>query len=319
MRRRLPSLGRSTSALLAAGLLVTTLGACSGSGTDDSDSAGASDLESGGSVAAEEPAENSAVDGAQSTARDTAIGSGVLRLDTAQLDIRDIIRTGSISVVADEPTEARDRIVDLVSDLGGYVSDESARVRESDGVDEIRMVIQVPTGRFDDAIHRISTFGNETARTIQAEDVTGVVADIDSRVESARAALDRIRALMDRATTLGTVIRLEGVLSNRQADLEALLAQQSALAGQTELGTLEVNVSGRAATVPAERKDETRGFLEGLQAGWDGLSEAFVIASTGLGAVLPFAVLVALLGIPALVWRRRRVTSQPATPAPGQQ
>src|SRR3712207_7297710 len=58
-----------------------------------------------------------------------------------------------------------------------------------------------------------------------------------SRVESARAALERIRALLDRADSLGTVIRLESVLSDRQAELESLLAQQKALAAQTQMST----------------------------------------------------------------------------------
>jgi hypothetical protein len=248
--------------------------------------------------------------------------SPALAIDIAQLTGRDIIRTGSISLVTHEPTTARDRIYDVVAALGGYVSDESARVRKADGVDEIRVVIQVPTAKFDDAVERISHVAKERSRNITEEDVTAQVADVDSRVESARASLERIRALLDRATSLGTVIRLEGVLSNRQADLEALLAQQSALAGQTALGTLEVNVSGRKEAVapPAEeKKDETRGFVEGLQAGWNGLSEAFIVGSTGLGAMLPFAILLALIGAPALLWRRRRVPTQPAAPAASSQ
>jgi hypothetical protein len=158
-----------------------------------------------------------------------------------------------------------------------------------------------------------------TSRTTTAQDVTGQVADVSSRVESARAALERIRALLDQANSLGTVIRLEGVLSHRQADLEALLAQQAALAGQTTMATLEVAVQGeRPAAAPGSDTDETRGFVDGLKAGWDGLQRAFVATSTVVGAVLPFGVLAAVVGIPVLVWRRR-VSPQPATPAAGSQ
>ena len=152
---------------------------------------------------------------------------------------------------------------------------------------------------------------------MQAEDVTRQVADVDSRVESARAALERVRALLDRAVSLGSVIRLEGVLSQRQSDLESLLAQQQALAGQTALGTLEVDVAAPDSAVgPADDDtDEATGFLAGLDAGWDALPRHSCWRSTAVGAVLPFAALGGLLVLPVLLWRRRSERRQPAPPA----
>lgn len=76
----------------------------------------------------------------------------------------------------------------------------------------------------------------------------------------------------------------------------------------------------REPVVPPDvRDDEARGFVAGLQAGWEGLSDAFVLTSTVVGAVLPFGVLVAVLGVPVLVWRRRRVSPQPVAAATGPQ
>jgi hypothetical protein len=98
-----------------------------------------------------------------------------------------------------------------------------------------------------------------------------------------------------------------------------LLAQQSALAGQTSLGTLEVAVRGKHPATAPNETEEAHGFLDGLKLGWDGLHDAYVGASTVVGAVLPFAVLAALLAVPVLVWRRRRVSPQQVAPAGGQQ
>jgi Domain of unknown function (DUF4349) len=328
-RRRPPSRTRALAALVVGGCLVAGLGACS-AGSDD---AGGSTSRPADGVQAPGTAEDAPADGSGGAlddgagGRESAGGSAggdpavaqALHLDPTQLAPRDIIRTGSVSIVATDPADTRDRIAGLVSDLGGYVSDESARIQDSGDVDEIRVVLQVPTGRFDVAVERISALGQVTSRSIQAQDVTGAVADVDSRVDTARAALDRIRALLDRATSLGTVIRLEGVLSNRQADLESLLAQQAALAGQTSLGTLEVAVRGKHPATAPNETEEAHGFLDGLKLGWDGLHDAYVGASTVVGAVLPFAVLAALLAVPVLVWRRRRVSPQQVAPAGGQQ
>ncbi len=302
------------STLLLAAVLAMTLGACSGGGGDD-DSQQSADAGSSGDTSGDR-------DGlaAESTEPADAGGSGStassLQLSPDQLDQRDIIRTGALSLVADDPEEVRDRIGDLLDNLGGYVSDESARTRPEGGVDELRVVIQVPTARFDDAVEQISALGEVQSRTTQAEDVTRQVADIDSRVESARAALERVRALLDRAVSLGSVIRLEGVLSQRQSDLESLLAQQQALAGQTALGTLEVEVTAPDKKAAPPESEEAAGFLAGLDAGWDALSAAFVLGSTAVGASLPFAAIAGVLAVLLLGWRRRSESSvRPAPPA----
>ncbi len=313
---------RTAAALLVCGLMMATVAACSGSGGSDADSSGAADMGGTAESNGARPVDGVSSDEALTSASDEPAPAGraevtpALEVDPAQLDPRDIIRTGTLSLVAGDPQATRDRIADLVDALGGYVSDESANLRATDDVDEIRMVLQVPTARFYDALDRISDFGKVKGRTIQAVDVTRQVADIDSRVESARTTLGRVRGLLDRANSLGMVIRLEGVLSNRQADLESLLAQQSALASQTSLGTIEVDVTERRpAVAPKDETDETRGFLDGLQVGWDGLQAAYVGASTVIGAVLPFALLAALIGVPVLLWHRRRISPQPPTPA----
>jgi len=325
--------------LLATGLLMATLGACSGSDGEASSDGGAgiggdtsSDRSQSGDAVVEDLATSPGagkaggsadlVEPADDLVRGTSpgAGSGLTAVDPSQLTTRDVIRTGSVWLVAEDPLVTRDRIVALVDTLGGYVSDESASTAGSDlprqgGLDEVRVVLQVPTGRFDEAVERLSRLGRVTSRAIQAQDVTGQVADVESRVESARTALERIRALLDRANGLGTVIRLEGVLSRRQSDLEALLAQQSALAGQTQLATLEVTVSGKPDRSEPGDGDDAGGFLDGLRLGWDGLHDTYVAASTAAGAVLPFAVLGAAVALPLLVWRRRRVSPQPATSA----
>lgn len=322
-----------TTVALAAGLLLAGCGA--GDESDNGSSAGsgemAADAEANGSAAAE-PEEATPEDSAarsdlssgltfdEATSGSAPGGSGSvpdLDLTTAQLDQRDVIRTGTVSLVAEDPQRARDRIGGIVAAANGYVADESARARPGGGIEEVQVVLRVPVGSFDEVVADVSALGDVRSRVLQADDVTSEVADVDSRVQSARAALDRVRALLDRAVSLGSVIRLEGVLSNRQADLEALLARQQALANQTTLATLEVLVDApekEEEPPPVEEKDETEGFGEGLGAGWDAMSDAFVVASTVAGALLPWAVLAAVCAVPVLVWRRRRVS--PVTPEP---
>ena len=52
------------------------------------------------------------------------------------------------------------------------------------------------------------------------------VADVDSRLKSAQAALDSLRTLLKKADTIGQVLQVEREISDREADLESLQASR---------------------------------------------------------------------------------------------
>ena len=53
-------------------------------------------------------------------------------------------------------------------------------------------------------------------------------------------------------------------------------------------------------------------FLVGLRNGWDALKVSTSVVLTVVGALIPIAALVALIGLPAYLIRRRRRTAPPA-------
>jgi hypothetical protein len=54
----------------------------------------------------------------------------------------------------------------------------------------------------------------------------------------------------------------------------------------------------------------TTGFLAGLRNGWAAFTGSVSVLLTVLGAVLPFAVLAAVIGVPVWLWLRRRRASR---------
>jgi hypothetical protein len=112
------------------------------------------------------------------------------------------------------------------------------------------------------------------------------------------------------------MIRLESEIARREADLASLRAQQDYLSDQTSLATISVTMTTPEAA-PKGKDDplEDAGFLAGLDGGWNALLDALVVVATVLGAVLPFGVVLAVLGVPFLVWlrtaRRRRTAAAP--------
>ncbi|MGL5860144.1 MAG: DUF4349 domain-containing protein, partial [Phycicoccus sp.] len=170
--------------------------------------------------------------------------------------------------------------------------------------------------KLDGTLDDISEVGAVVTRTSSTQDVTAQYVDTESRVESATASVERVRALMSQATKLADVVSLEAELSRRQADLEALQGQLAALEDATALSPITVRMSTDGQAV-AETDDDT-GFLVGLAAGWGAFTSSATVLLTALGAVLPFGVALAAVGVPLVVWLRRRGTrpTSPGTPTP---
>jgi len=135
-------------------------------------------------------------------------------------------------------------------------------------------------------------------------------------LRSQKGSVARLRALLDRATTVGEVVQVEGDLSQREADLEALEAQQKRLNELVDLATINVSfVAPQVKTAPPAEKSHL-GFLSGLRGGLGALLVVVLVTLTAAGALLPFVITLALVGVPAwLVLHSRRHPGRSAAPA----
>jgi hypothetical protein len=121
------------------------------------------------------------------------------------------------------------------------------------------------------------------------------VADVDSRVKSAKATLDQFRTLLTKADKIGEVLEVEREISTREADLEAMQARQRALSAQTSMATITLTLvePPKSAKKPDEEPD---GFVGGLAQGWHALASSARVGLVVLGVLLPW------LGLAAVVW-----------------
>ena len=82
------------------------------------------------------------------------------------------------------------------------------------------------------------------------------------------------------------------------------------------MSTVTVYLSTPKAYVEPPSALDDAGFLAGLKSGWNALTSAVVVVLTVVGAVLPFAVVALLVGIPVWLLVRRTLRSRTAAPAP---
>ena len=222
-----------------------------------------------------------------------------------------IVRTGDVSVDVDDITSAANRITAVVDAAGGEIGSDQRYGDATDGSADL--VLRVPPDSFDELLETISDLGKELSRSVAAEDVSTVVADVDARVESLQNSVDRLLALAAQAVSVSDLITIESELSARQSELESLQAQQRALADRVSLATLSVRL-----TASSEPETDENGFIGSLGVGWNALLDFGRGLISGIGLLLPWLGLLAVIVVPLwLIVRRRRTPSGPAMATAG--
>jgi hypothetical protein len=197
---------------------------------------------------------------------------------------------------------------------GGRLHDEQSSGTETASA---TLVLKVPPDRFDGVLDELAALGEERNRTVKADDVTAEVVDLEARIKSASASVDRTRALHAQATTVGEIVVVESELAKREAALEQLQGQQRVLEGSVAMATVTVQLSTRDLAGPAEDDDDgLPGPLDALEAGASSVVAVFSVALLALAVALPWLPIVA--ASLAVVWwvrRRRSPAARPAAPS----
>jgi hypothetical protein len=302
--------------LLAAGACVLAAG-CSSAGTTSGTAAGLGRAAPHNVPApsAAFPASGASGAGAAASAGKTA-GLAAVPLPGGQ----SVIFTASLSLRTRDVPGTVARATRLAESAGGYVSREHARVVQAarHATPVVNIQFKVPAAAYQPTLTALSGLGTKRSETQQAQDVTGTVADVNSRVASAEAAIAQLRKLLTRAGSVGGLLDVQEQINQEEASLEALQSQQRALARETTYATISLTVT-RTATPPARNHHHkaAAGFLRGLTAGWHALRTAVTWLLTLAGAMLPFLIPAGLVALAAVAGRRwwlgrRRAGASPA-------
>ncbi|GAA1734691.1 DUF4349 domain-containing protein [Luedemannella helvata] len=228
---------------------------------------------------------------------------------------RAIIYTGTLTVEVPDVAGAADKAVALVTGAQGYVGADKRSVYSSPDA-HAQLVLRVPAASFATTLDTLAKLGKELDRSSQASDVTEAVIDLDTRIASQQASLNRTRALMAKANTIGEIVSVESELTKRETELATLQARKRDMANKVSYSTitLMLQTARKVEPAPGPEKDET-GFLAGLKAGWHAFVTAVQVALTILGALLPFLIAVAIpVGLYLWLRRRRAVPASAAKP-----
>lgn len=241
-------------------------------------------------------------------------------------DTQKVVRTASLLIAVTSIDPAATAVRGVAATLGGQVTGENinaaSRTATPGGASTTvlppstgsagTISLDVPADRLDAALDQLAAIGRVVQRTSNARDVTSTYVDTESRIATKKTSIERVRALLSQAAGLSQVVELESQLAQREAELESLQATLATLQKKIVMSTVTVTL-----TTDPGAGEQASGFMAGLQAGWQAFLRSLAFCLAAIGAALPFLGALATLGLPLLLWwRRREPVPSPAAAAP---
>ncbi len=215
---------------------------------------------------------------------------------------RMIVRTGDMSLVVEDVTQASNEIAQLAVSFGGYVVSSSISGEE----EEMRgwISIRVPDEKFDQALTELRNLAVRVkSENTSSQDVTEEYIDLEARLRNAEATEKQYLALLEKATDVEDILKIYESLSQVRQEIEQIKGQMQYLERTSSMSMISVSLEPQATAKPL------------VHAGWSALEtlksavRGIVTFGQWLGILAIWLIIFipvwgTILGI--ILWRRHR-------------
>ena len=226
--------------------------------------------------------------------------------NTTRTDSTKIIYTANLSLESKDYDTAVDALNAALSAAGGYL--ESSSESTSNGsARSLSLTLRVPEDNYRSFLTAAADAGNLVYKSEQADDVTSQYLDLEARLDSLTAQRTRLQELQASAETLSDLLDIESSLSDVQYQLESYQSQLDWYAQQVECCTVYVSLSEVKEYTPADESFVDR-ITASFRNGWTSFVAGLQQLVVWLIMVWPLLLLLAVLTVGILLWRRRRAS-----------
>jgi hypothetical protein len=157
---------------------------------------------------------------------------------------RMLVRRAAMDVVVTDVAQASARAQSILVGAHGYVE----RGQRSDR--SASFTIRVPEATLDAVVDSLGTLGKVASHTVSAEDVTEESIDLDARLQALTAERDRLKQLLDRATTITEVMTVEREVARVQGEVDSLAGRLKQLRNSAAMASVDLSLRRKIVLGP---------------------------------------------------------------------
>jgi hypothetical protein len=231
-------------------------------------------------------------------------------------------------MVVKDTRAAQQSIQHMVAEMAGegafvVSSEEQGGIEGSSPY--ITMSIRVPATRFDEVMDRLARLAVEVRnRTQSGQDVTEEYVDLQARLESLEAARQRLLKIMEDARTTDELLKAEGQLTQREAEIESIKGRVQYLTESARLSSIQVELQPYILTQPVvgarwRPAESVRGAFDTLVDSLRNFGDFLIFFGI---AILPWLLLIGLViygAVRFVLWRVRASREKRMAEAPLQE
>jgi hypothetical protein len=152
-----------------------------------------------------------------------------------------IIKTAAVNLEVKNVTSAVDKIREIVTQRGGYLSTTNIGKNYNDQVTGT-VVLRIPADQFDSSLSGVKEVGTVKSISTQGQDVTEEYVDVQAQISSYQNQLSQYNLIMKNATNVKDIINIQQQIDQVQINLDRLNGRLKYLNSQIDYSTITVTL-----------------------------------------------------------------------------
>ena len=218
-----------------------------------------------------------------------------------------IIRTASMTIATQTFEDSLNALKSACEGQNGWIESSSENVNNATGLRTAYLTLRIPQSALDAYIAGTEGLGRITSRSESAQDVTESYQDTAARLETQKALMARLQALITESADLSDLLELESQIADTQYQIDSYESSQRSIDSRVDMSHVDLTLVEETSASTAV-SDVTMGerLAAALKASMEWLGEFARNVLVFVVMILPVA---APLAVIVIVWRliaRRR-------------
>ena len=218
-----------------------------------------------------------------------------------------IIRTASMTIATQTFEDSLNALKSACEGQNGWIESSSENMNNATGLRTAYLTLRIPQSALDSYIAGTEGLGRITSRSESAQDVTESYQDTAARLETQKALMARLQALITESADLSDLLELESQIADTQYQIDRLQASLNSTDRQVSYSTVNITLKEEKTV---ELTDTTVSLGDRIKSaivtGVNALESFLADMLVFLVAALPFIAIVAVVVIVLKIIRKRR-------------